>query len=703
MRANLVLIENEDGSKELYVTDHSTSCPEICKPDKLYRISPIFPVLPERAVLPNLDDQVYVGLFTSESSFELQGTIISDEDSGIQSSLWFNHGLASTILFAPDQHSIKALYDKYHMHIQALELWEINKHHLHVVQTVFSDPASIITECYSIGEIGSFDQDISSLANDIQHNIYRLVDFARHHVPSLLPVCKLFSEEIAGIIADTSLLLDPSIATEEETAQLRSLMTDSTARQKRIFLLTDYLAQASSALSKCYAQLAGCSTPITNGHCVYHSYSLFGVGSATLALMRFGCCVDRVFEKYPVCDVIRDIYPTLPGVDVFSDLRVFDPAVWDVPYGQVDTYLATVTAPIRKARILRLSRLLGFQEALFCVSAPMQILAGADSARWSLMTLSHELMHAHVREMLGAIFDSDEISEISFQRIHTRFRNYRTGRLSDPRKWTLQESLQFAVLNYCVFRKSIDLMTARLDARKVNSNRQRRKVHTDSAIPPLSEMREDFAQYYKFINEIFTHVLDYHYFYYDQQEQYLRLVWQSWSTVPSVLEDIGQYILRSIITIGSAEKGDTDVRFDKAVRALEDCVNWLLAKDSDNALLNRVIEFLGDPRRMKLLRLHFAPGYYLAQVVSKFMLSRKIHTALSLDDPNAIIADDGFNYELDTYDFQGFPVISTVAFIADRLRRSLSTPEGVIDDIVANSAWVLLASASCAKEVTANV
>ncbi len=74
------------------------------------------------------------------------------------------------------------------------------------------------------------------------------------------------------------------------------------------------------------------------------------------------------------------------------------------------------------------------------------------------MTLTHELMHAHVRAMFSVIFkDLDE----RFEQYYDDFKSCHEGQ-NVSRRWKLIESLRLIVLNYLLQKKTFDLYAHRI-------------------------------------------------------------------------------------------------------------------------------------------------------------------------------------------------------------------------------------------------
>ena len=213
----------------------------------------------------------------------------------------------------------------------------------------------------------------------------------------------------------------------------------------------------------------------------------------------------------------------------------------------------------------------------------MQALSGADTVRWSLMTLSHELMHSHVRDILAAIFSSADPTQLSasdFRAHCVRYERFLRDGFSKCNPG-LRDCLRFAIFNYCRFRVAFD--TAASAPAPVDGGD--RTVHGNVHDLRPEEMRRALATYYKDINEIIVHVLDYHYFFNGKSALYIDVLWESWATVPAVLVNLEHYRLRTLAAISTTEVGIPTERFQSSFRALRERLQRLTNARPPNVLL----------------------------------------------------------------------------------------------------------------------
>jgi hypothetical protein len=212
-------------------------------------------------------------------------------------------------------------------------------------------------------------------------------------------------------------------------------------------------------------------------------------------------------------------------------------------------------------------------------------------------------------------------------------------------------------------------------------------------VQTLNGLRKLLADYFKAINEVIVHVLDFHYFYNAVTDLYVPLLWLSWATVPAVLEHLLEYILRTLATIACAGRGRAEERFAQAVTALKEQLQSLIAGRREHLLLRHACAALEDVDSVRALRLRFIPALYLADIARSLLRSSVLHAALLAKDANVRQTDDGCRYLMDTGAWPGEDVASPTAFLSDRLRRAvMGADDG--GDVEWRSAWVFLACSS---------
>lgn len=541
---------------------------------------------------------------------------------------------------------------------------------------------------------------------EFQHCINNAILYAEQYIPSLLLMYQKLIESVNEIIHDLIYLKNPNGVIPESLPQnSKAILIDNPVeRQKRIHQRTGQLVQINSALSYLLSQAFSGVVPILSNECPLKSYSLLGIGTAFIALHVFSRFVESIFEKNPIDEIIKNSYVRMPGFEAFNSLQNFDPDLWKQRTElTLDSLLQDGLIVEPNPKMVFYSGRLGFKESEFSVTSAIQVLSASDSVRWSMITLSHELMHAHVRAVLSVIFSDikERTPDIAFAEYYHQFVDF----LSNPHKqaWNRIECLRFVIFNYCRNKHNIDkfIRTNQGNPKGILKDDDHNLIRTESILHNADYLWEDFAHDFREINEIVVHVLDYHYFYNANNSIYLSLLWDSWETVPVVLEQIDHYVLRCIVTISTNETGTNHERFSISLSILKEALETISNNNPGNIAVKEAVKHLDDDGNVKILKYKFIYGLYLAEMVIKFLKSSKIHSELFGNDENIDINDNEYRYNLSSGEFPGFNVKCPVAFILDRLQKAQKKEDNILTEDH-SSTWLFLACASAIDTIGGN-
>lgn len=654
-----------------------------------YRISPIFPVLPDEALTPDLKGTVFLSFYSFDRAFSVVGRLLRSLHPDLLPRMWFSHGFASLLVFSSDRKLLEFAKIDPALGLRAQETWELRAGVVADSEYWFSSPANH-NGC-EVLDFSNLDSDLRRVLSEFRHCIYTALERSVNYAPDYAPSFSMLVETVNSIIGELLYINGKSDLLPHTCSEslARILRDNDIERQRRINHRTDHLIQLNSALSYVISQSFAGTIPILERECQIQSYSLLGVGTASLALFRLAEFVQEVFRWHPVDEAILQKYAYVEGVEIFPDIGSFVATRWEGDNRGIDSHLLNMKPSTFRPKLVFYSGRLGFKESEFSVTAALQVISGAGTARWSLMTLTHELMHAHVRALLSVIFkDLDE----RFTDYYEDFLAQREGRVG--RRWKLIESLRSIVLNYLLEKRTYDNYAREIkEARKAGEPSMPPFGRLD--LPSKEDLRRWMRDSFRDINEIMVHVCDYHYFYKGNNSLYLGLLWESWATVPTVLAEIDHYVFRSIVAVATKESGAIHDRFQLAVNILIQNLVELLERRPDSPVVKAALQFSRDKANHLLLSVRFYPALYLAEFTLKFLVSRGIHVDLMADDEHVEFIKGGYKYLVETGEFPGFDIKSPVAFLADRLRRALGGENsGLSEEHI--SAWLLLACASTA-------
>lgn len=659
--------------------------------DCAYRISPIFPVEPANVALVDLAAEAHLGFFCCLRPFSAIGHLLARfgnqttvRGTRLSAHLWYSHGLAALVVIAPERELIERAREELGENCTAHEVWTVSNHCLvkqtHSVQV----PAS-----YEVA-MADYSQLSAELVNDIDE-FRGCIATALHrcaiYAGDLLPV--LHSVLRAGNVVITALgrtvLERQRIAGPDSDAALGKIK----ALQQVENRLRSEIVQLNAALAYSISQwFSGC-IPILHHECQIRNHSLLGVGNAYRGILCILYNVEQKFQTLGADSVIRS--PAFEQAQGFDILK-YPPRPLESWHGKgVDSSLGVAPGPARHLLVSYSGRR-GFRESPHCITVPLEVLFCGVSPAWSLMTFSHEIVHAHVRGLLAAIFgDSNEelqamlkagelapyfMTEGQFDSLVEEFRRLRQTSAPPTRR----KCLQLAFINYCVLHSAAELL-----AREGGPGQRQAGV-----VPATERVFEVFKQQHRMINEILVHVLDYQYFYDGDEDLYIRLLWISWSIVPGVLERIDEYVMRTLCAVSSKGEGTVDERFDEAVEVVTARLQSLREHGSRPAI-NEALRMLGSAEGKKKLRIAFQANAYLVDVARVLLHSVGVHGELTSD--SRVTGEGTGDYELGSGAFSTDNIDSPVAFVRAMLRRSLERASPW-DDQARLTAWILLTCAS---------
>lgn len=662
-----------------------------------YRVSPIFPINQDEFKVPDFKSQCFIGFFFPENTFELIGILLNKLKKGYQRNLWFSHGLASIVAFVKDRKILYEIRENLGEGLCAYEFWKIQNNDIHVEKNWQGKPQVFDISQNNIKNYNVLDLEICALIDEFKHSLNTLLHRASIYFPKLIPSLNVLKETVNDIVIQLIFLNNPEgdIPSSLPKDILKSFRNNPIEVEKRILQRTDRLIQINSALSYFISQAFSGIVPIFENECQIRSYSFLGIGSAHRALIAFTQHVENVFNKYPIEKVIRTRYKTTMGVEVFKSIADFDHSKWEHEECQIDYYLENIEPEEIKSKLVYYSGRYGFRETEFSVSVPMQILSCGDSARWSLMTLSHELLHAHVSAIMASLFldEKGRTPREAFDEYYKGFKEYGIDKKDGRTK--LRDCIRYIIFNYCNWRFAHSNLIKEIEGKSKNKDGENsNKIDFDLKRLGKNKLYEWLRELYKEINEIVVHVLDYNYFYNCSNNSYLGLLWESWAPVPVVLDKIEHYIYRSILTVSSNETGNTIERFDRSVRILRRELERVLKFNPNNIIVQEALKSLDNQNTIKRLEILFPTGLYIVEMTKKFFLSSHIHSEL-IKDNRLDKRNSGFKYLLETGEFPGIRIESPIAFISDRLHKSLEDDIYDQKEILYNNAvWILITCAS---------
>lgn len=326
----------------------------------------------------------------------------------------------------------------------------------------------------------------------------------------------------------------PKIAEEFETfaAALHHKLENSLGEGDNTKL--SWLVNVNAHLSRFTSQTFSGVSPISSTECHFWSHSLLGVGMACQALVNIRRFSERAVGAADWIDSLDRLgHVNLPdGWEALMQripriashwADVEDVVQQAVQHEQKAAANRTSHEDQRLPLIVCFSGRDGFRSTPFSLSAPLEVISGANAFGWTPMTLSHEICHVWLSGILGTVFpnvnDEAGVNDL--------------GRLINHERpaFTVLDDLRRAFY-YCFLMLEREALGIPDDEAEIPTAQQRTWL----------EVVENHALQ---VNETLTHILDYQFFYQQDESRYVKSIWSSWDVIPNIKDRLSSYLIRS--------------------------------------------------------------------------------------------------------------------------------------------------------------
>jgi len=692
------------------------------------RVSPIFRASDQDESLPDFQQRACIGFFFSPTPFQHIGRLVGKLRPEHVPQVWFSHGLASVLLVCQDPEVVDQAEALIGDEVSGVERWHVEAN---AIAMVDPGPLRLLsTEQVPLPNHDALGDEAPIYLRDLEVSLRELVLRSQAYAPER-------AEAYASVGWRITQIVEQLGKTEQDLRDLRnrrppdakapppprgSVMVQEFQRvnalrqtagdgaattgsvppeditlflleQQRLCLISDLVEMGSSVLSVLSQGFSGCM-PILDHPGHLPSYSLLGIGSAVRAVQQLFEFPRAVFDHYDIAGAMEGLVGDSGGVDVFEGVNAFSPGETGSTPALVRKWVSQRDASPRRtpSLLVYFSGRRGFRQTPYSITVPFASLLGGAANRWGLMTVTHELMHAHVSGLLGAIA-SDGNAAIALGRIPKLIEEYlrldndhRTGE-------NLLDSLGLRLINYantCIGQTHLnsDLAKARAEKRQ-----QVKRVNQEAGAEDLIGFLE-CDRHWDLINEIMVHVLDYHYFYGGAARVFVAALWESWAALPQVLPEIDYYLLRTLCALASNIPGSVTDRFDLACEQVTEVLRQLVANHPTSAILDGALAALETENYRQALLNDFNAAVHLITTTTRHLRVADVRDDL-LGDQYVEGEGDELAYGIKQGAFAELEITSPIALLRHQARVAMSPDNG---DAPANtvylSAWLLIACSS---------
>jgi hypothetical protein len=658
-----------------------------------HRSSPVHPLLLDAAP-PDLGTGAWrIHFLVTDDPFSLLGRLSNRSYPALELLTWFGIGMASIIFFlckknTLQREAIRQLLVDLGPSVWSHEVWDVSKGEL-IRSTLRRkpDPQGTLNHG-AIVLNGTSPADLPGILQEFDHCFRDACAWASLYAPDEIEGYHRLRSQVESWIGELVWLHSDRVSNAPSTLGGYNL-DNPLERAQLVMQRFDRIVQINAALSYVISQGFFGAPPIRHRAPLVGRYSLLGIGRAHRALVNIVRQIEYAFQRYSVPQSIHEKWGEAPALECPPSEWSFGSASWGARY-HPDHLLQEATGDRRSTKLTYFSGRLGYRESEFSISAAIHALTCADSPEWHISTMTHEILHGHVRELLAAVLspcgknDPPLLADF-WSHVFQRFNDHILG--EPAAAFSLVDSVRSIIISYCCLTHNFGSLT-RPPATAFPSGQESNRQVGEMRLPGnQEELRQSVAQEYKNLTEIIVHVLDLFYFYFDDFEKYSRSIWRSWRTVPVVLSDLRQYLLRMLLAYTSIDviyapndHGDFPRRFSRArsqvllsierlnqelggkdpVLLHAESVLRLNVPDGDNALAYEAGHSLFRP---------FSASTRIAHLARHCFASSKVKKVLFSEDLAAVsLGSGGLDYDLSSCQFSDTPIRSASQFIAWRAR-----------------------------------
>ncbi len=641
--------------------------------DKSVRLSRVFPLLADTPI-PNFDSgKIYFFDFTNP--FRILGILKMSSSDKLQQELYFSNGLCSIILISADSKSYEELNSLINEEPNSYEIWSVKNKFIQKVD--FKTPKAQKIDVPAISEyemlsqvervtLDEFAVSIKILSSKIEiHDIYNQATLS-----SLVTEVNEFIAELKYLSKPVGEIPDSII--ERDLKFIESPLENQIMKQQ----ILDRLIQINSTISYVSTQSYSGAVPILERRSLLRRNSLLGIGATIRSLNRLVKYIEDATSLIDFEGIITKLMPKATDLKGTERLPTYDCSKWAIQ--NIESF-ERINNRNDGHKLAYFSSRLGFRETEYSITAAVNSITSGLSLEWSLMTITHEMLHSHVRLILNSVFYGSEenTAETNFDAFYHRY----LSKMLDENvpEYSLIDSIRNIILSYCCNSSHCGSLTNEM---RYESSYTDDGIRVD--VPPQTDFWNLFRNEYRNLNEIFVHVLDLHYFYGGRTTKYIPLIWCSWSAVPHINADIRQYILRSLLAIASKYDNNPYERWLLSVEKFKEIVENNFPENTDFPIAAKLKEVLNDDDLLKnSYFLAFKNSLIIVDLVMKVFYSQTIRAKLLEDEYISFERDDEHDEEELVYkmsnDFYDLKIDCPIPYLFNSMIKILNNKYGIED------------------------
>lgn len=625
---------------------HWATTPTACLSQRSGRVSPIYPLRHDVDRTDAPQDGHVVFVFPRRAR-QLMADIQNDFPEAFVGSAYISHGLAACVfLLPPDvaEDEIHVLLDR--PDVLAYETWPVREGLVRHEETSIRHPAPPRTDVTlpSLIDDQGIPEPIAQELRQFNANLLMFASLTRDYLPDY--------EELVDWLHSSVTSRIEAIRTQATESVPSSPLTP------RMHHDVGILVDANSCLTMVISQAAGVLPPIFNSNYPVGEFSLLGIGSAVKAAWQIYQSIAAVFATADHVTRLRSSFTTASFDPGFRPSHT-DYESWHIAGGSSASSHANDSHRPGRKHLVYFSSRWGFHETLNSISLSWQSITACATRHWNLLTISHEFLHSHFREVVRTnvldVQNQQQLVQVcdTYNAMLDVGWNQRPSSPASPFQYV--DSFRAFLLNQMSWCQQAALYRA---GNGVQGDIEWRvqKLTPESATELINTYLAEYVE------EYIVHIMDFHYFFDADDNAYLSSIWHSWSLVPFVHRKLHHYLLRSLLAIASAsDSSDAAESFASSWKRLVHHFEEMLASHQ-TPIAADALDLLNGQLSGEALWIEFKYSFQLVPFTRTFLIDPELNSRLSFDP----LTSNGQRYGFREGEFSASPLASPTAFLLDR-------------------------------------
>ncbi|MBK9672322.1 MAG: hypothetical protein IPO70_08710 [Bacteroidetes bacterium] len=374
--------------------------------DKSIRLSKIFPLQAESKIKVNFK-RCDIHFFEYNSPFQVLGKINQKASDRLKENIYFSYGACSIILFSETDELIIELKKLRLEEYYASEKWEIKNH---LIQKIIVDRKSLSPISFpKIIDYSALPNYLHSIIDEFSISIKilenKIVEHDRYNYTILTSLVSIVNTLISELIFLNTLTGEiPKFLHNQDIERLKDPLENQIIQQQNI----DRLIQINSAISYVSTQAYSGSIPILERRSLIRRSSLLGIGSSVKALNRIVDYIENAFLSVNFLEIVTSHMSNAGKLEGVK-LAMHDRKTWS--NHNIDNFKCQIEKEGTIKKLAYFSARHAYRESEYSITASVNSISFGTALEWTLMTLTHEMLHSHVRVIINSIFFSEEKTE----------------------------------------------------------------------------------------------------------------------------------------------------------------------------------------------------------------------------------------------------------------------------------------------------